>query len=665
MSVIKPKRKSTIQKGITFTYHPPTFHEHKVENFYEVFSSEEMLKLVKPFEVFGSRFISFDTEGYALKLGSHNMPPNVVRRWVGKGKKAVPVDLPFCISICDGVNCYTLYDTLENKYMNLRKLAPLFEDPTIEKIAHNAKFDMHMFANAGLRIVGKIHDTVVISKLANENRYSFTLWDLAEKLPNGIVKFEYMVDAYKKSAKISDYRQIPRELLNEYANADVWNCFQVFLVEYAKLIEDELLDLYATELELMIALYAMERYGMGADTSYENELKEALQTIVDTAEAKIYSEVGTFNINSGQQLYKILLGMGIREDQIQKTEAGNPCFDEKAMNRLAEVHNVGLVIDILEYRKVEKLLNTYAVGIYDQMDSIHRVHCSVNQTEATTGRMSITKPALQTLPKDDKRIRKIFVPAEGYKLWFMDLDQIEYRLLAHYARAEGLIEAIKKGHDVHQATAAIIYNVIYEEVLEWQRKKAKTVNFSLVYGQGDEASSISLKMTLQETIRFKDHYFAMIPEVLPFINTVQRVTRTRGYVRNYYGRRRRLKPEEVYKATNALIQGCAADYIKSRLVLIYKFLMAHNYKTRVVNIVHDELLPEIHDTEQFLAPKIRWLMSDFETFRVPITAGAEYGNPSWADKIETDIGFEPLTDGEMENTKNFNVFDGSVFGISA
>lgn len=668
MAVIKPKRKSLIQKGVTFTYHPPTFKEHKVANFYEVTSAEEMLRLVKPYEAFGLKFIVFDTEGYALKLKSHDMPPSAVRRWIGVGKKAIPVDLPFCISICDGVNCYSLYDTLENRYANFKKLAPLFEDPTIEKIAHNAKFDMHMFANAGQKIVGRIHDTVVLAKLANENRHSFTLWDLAEKHPNGIVKFEYMVDAYKKSAKVSDYRQIPRELLTEYANADVWNCFQVFMDEYAKIVQDELVALYDNELELMIALYAMERYGMGSDPAYEKPLKDALQVVVDEAETAIYKEVGyTFNINSGAQLYQVLLKMGVREDQIQKTEVGNPCFDAKAMDVLAEVHGISLVIKILEYRKVEKLLNTYAVGIYDQRDSEHKVHCSVNQTEATTGRMSITKPALQTLPKKDKRIRRIFLPSPGYKLWFMDLDQIEYRLFAHYAQATGLIEAIKKGWDVHQATAAIIYNVPYADVTEDQRTRAKTINFSLIYGQGDERSAAALKLTMSEARRFKDHYFAMIPEALPFINTVQKVTRARGYVKNFYDRRRRLTQNEVYKAPNALIQGCAADYIKHRLVDMYKFLCAHKYKTRLVNIVHDELLPEIHDTEQFLAPKLRWLLSDFETFRVPITAGAEYGNPSWGEKAgdTEDIGFDPLTEEEMKLTKAFNVFDGSVFDLVA
>ncbi|MNU34860.1 DNA polymerase I [compost metagenome] len=667
--VIKPKKQAVIKKGANMTYHAPTFKEHMLPNFYDTDKAEDVLKLIKPFEFMGRKFLVCDTEDYAIKMKNHDIPVTHVRRWIGTGRKAVPVDLPFCVSFCDGINSVTLYDSIENNYAEFRKLNCWFLDPEIEFIFHNAKFDMHMLANIKMKIIGKIHDTVVIAKLANENRHSFQLRDLAEKHPKGIVKFEYMVDNYKQSNKITDYRMIVRELLSQYANADVWNGYWVFMSEYAVLIRDELEGLYETELEDMFALYAMERHGMTSDPDYEEPLKKELRRIVDEAEQAVYDAVGyEFNMNSNAQIHKAMLHMGVDQSLFEFTDKGNICLDKKQLERLENL-GVDLVVKIQEYRKNEKLLNTYAVGIYDQRDAEHKVHCSINQTEATTGRMSITKPALQTLPKKDKRVRRLFLPADGFTLWFMDLDQIEYRLLAHYAQAQGLIEAIKNGHDVHAATAAIIFNKDISEIDPdgEERQKAKTVNFSIVYGQGDEATSISLKMTLAEARRFKRTYFNSMPEIEPFIATVQRVTRTRGYVRNFYNRRRRLKSDEVYKAPNALIQGCAADYIKSKLILIYKFLRAHNYKTRVVNIVHDELLPEVHNTENHLVPKLRWLMSDFETFRVPITAGAEYGDPSWGQKVTPaeDVGFEPLTPEEMERTKNYNVFDGSVFDIAA
>jgi DNA polymerase-1 len=671
--VIQPKtpaRKSVIQKGTTFTYNPATFSkEHLVPNFFEVKTGDEMLERVKPLVFMDRKFIFLDTETHAYYKNSHDVPPDVVRRWVGKGKTASPQDFPFCMSICDGKNAYTLYDSVENDWREIKKLKPLLEDYSIEKVIHNAKFDMHECANAKIKLVGKIHDTIITSKLANENRFSFALMDLAAKC-GGITKFEYMVDAYKKQYKVADYRQIPKELMTMYANADVWNLFRVFVTEYPRLIEDDLVDLYEQELRVMMAFWAMERWGMHADEEYEKPLKDELQSLTDEAEQAMYDYAGrTFNVNSGKQLYEVMISKGVDKKLIQMSDKNNPVLDKDALKILDEVHGIEIVKKVLNFRKYEKLLGTYAIGIYDQKDAAQNVHCSVNQTEATTGRSSITKPALQTLPKKDKRIRRIFIPEDGYTMYFMDLDQVEYRLFAHYAIAKDLIEAIKNGHDVHAATAALIFHTSIEAVVsepgEVMRGKAKTINFGLIYGQGEDLTAASLKMSKPEARRFREHYFDMIPEARPFINTVQNVIKTRGYVKNIYGRRRRLRKDDAYKGPNALIQGCAADYAKSKIDLIFRFLLAHKYKTKITNFVHDELVEMIHNSELFLVPKLRWLMSEFELFRVPITAGVEYGNPSWGQKAEpeADPGFEPLTAEEMERTKNYDVFDGSVFDL--
>lgn len=673
MAVIQSKKKPVIQKGNGYTYNAATFaKEHAYSNFIEVDDPLELLKLVQPFEFKGRKFITFDTETHPYFSSSHHVPPTVVRRWVGSGKQAVPQDLPFSIQICDGVNSYTIYDSIENNFDKFKQLSPLFEDPSIEKIAHNTKFDMHMFANAGLKIVGKLHDTVVLSKLVDENRTSYQLRDLAARKKGGIVKFEYMVDAYKQMNKVKDYRMIPRELLTQYGCADVWNCFLVFTTEYEKLIADELEDLYNNEMELMIALYAMERYGMKTDTTYEEPLKESLQQMTDDAERAIYEEAGyMFNINSGKQLYEVLMKLGVDDSLIGRTDKGNPILDKDALAILADVHGVSIVQKILEYRKCEKLLSTYAVGIYDQIDTEGRAHGSINQTEATTGRMSITKPALQTLPKKDKRIRRMFIPEENYQLWFMDLDQVEYRLFAHYAKIPGLIESITNGHDVHAATAALLYNMDIDELIEKVHKgdeeasalrsKAKTINFALIYGVGQGHLSELLGCSQTEAADIKARYFSTMPEARVFINTVYQVIKMRGFVKNFYGRRRRLDSDDCYKAPNALIQGCAADYIKHKVVDIYKFLRYNNLKTRLINIVHDELVIEVANDEVSYTPTLRWLLSDFKTFRCPITAGVEYGDPSWGQKVEPeDIGFsEP----ETFEYRNYDVFDGSVFDI--
>jgi DNA polymerase-1 len=566
-----------------------------------------------------------------------------------------------------------LYDSYETGFTKLQQLAPLFEDPTIEKVAHNVKFDMHQLANVGMRIVGRLHDTVVLAKLANENRSSFQLRDLAGHLKTGVTKFEFMVDTYKQMYHVTDYRDIPRELMTQYTCADTWNCCQVFMNEYPKIVADDLVDLYDNECELTVVLYAMERYGMRTNPDYHTGLVDELTKQTEDAEAAIYAEAGgLFNINSTKQLYDVLMRLNVSPSIIPVTAKGNPQLNKDVLQNLAEVHDVSIVKKILEFRQCEKLLTTYAVGIYDQVDEDNKAHGSINQTEATTGRMSITKPALQTLPKRNKSIRKMFIPDQGYKLWFMDLDQVEYRLFSHYAKIPGLIEQINNGYDVHAATAATLFNkdlaTLVKKVHEGDdeatalRSRAKTLNFALIYGMGNQALANDLKISVSEATEIKQRYFAQMPEARTFINTVYEVIKVRGFIKNFYGRRRRLDTNDCYKAPNALIQGCAADYIKHKMVNIYKFLRANNYKTHLINVVHDEIVIQMAEDEEYLAPTLRWLLSDFESFRVKITAGVEYGNPSWGEKVEPeDIGFKAPDNFDY---LNFDVYDGSVFDIN-
>ena len=193
------------------------------------------------------------------------------------------------------------------------------------------------------------------------------------------------------------------------------------------------------------------------------------------------------------------------------------------------------------------------------------------------------------------------------------------------------------------------------------RQKGKTINFALIYGVGISHLGELLNVSETEASHLRATYFASLPEARVFINTVQQVLKLRGYVRNFYGRRRRLDADDCYKAPNALIQGCAADYIKHKIVLMYKYIMYNGLKTRMTNIVHDEVVINFDKSEAEHVPVLRYLLSDFETFRCPITAGVEYGNPSWGEKVEPhDIDFkEPAS----KDFLSYNVFNGDVFNI--
>lgn len=661
-----------IQKGNGIVYNPETFHTFKRPNSFLCEDPDEILERIKPFEYRDMKLIMFDSETHPFYKNSHEVPPEVVRRWVGKGKAAVPQDYPFEMSFCDGVNTFALYDSYENGFEKFKRMAPLMEDASIDKVAHNFKFDGHQYANIDMKIKGRIHDTVVLAKLADENRSSFELRELAESNPKGIVTFEYMVDSYKQINHVKDYRNIPVPLLTEYANADVWNCFVTFIDEYEKIVQDELVDLYNQECECTVVLYAMERYGMKINEEYEQPLKQELQELTDASEKEVYEEAGTiFNMNSGKQLYDVLMKVGVKPNQIGTTDKGNPKLDKLALAKLSN-EGVSIVDKILDYRQAEKLLGTYANGIYEQRDSNYKVHGNINQTEATTGRMSITKPALQTLPKRDKRIRKCFVPDEGYELWFMDLDQIEYRGFAHYAKAQSLLDAIAKGYDVHAATAADLFHIDAEEFINKYkaddkeivqlRDRGKTMNFAMIYGVGRDKLALDLKCGLSEADRIKADYFTKFPEAKTFIATVHQVVKYRGYVKNFFGRRRRLSGNDCYKAPNALIQGWAADYIKNKMILMYKYIQYNNLKTKLINIVHDEIIIMAHKSELHHLPYLRWLLSDFTTYRCPITAGAEKGNPSWGEKVtlEEDIGFKEPEDKGYEQ---YSIYDGQIFDI--
>lgn len=279
----------------------------------------------------------------------------------------------------------------------------------------------------------------------------------------------------------------------------------------------------------------------------------------------------------------------------------------------------------------------------------------------------------------------------------MDLDQIEYRLFAHYAKIPSLLSAIENGYDVHAATAAMIFHVAVDEFLHNvheheelgikrktmseagedtteidalieslqkyvdRRGKGKTINFALIYGVGIDHLSELLDCSTTEATNLKAIYFSQMPEARTFIATVHQVIKMRGFVKNFYGRRRRLDPDDCYKAPNALIQGCAADYIKAKLVDMYKYIQYHGLKTQLILIVHDEIVLAVHKDEQEHIPVFRWLLSDFASFRCPITAGAEKGAPSWGQKLTPpDVGFEEPED---KAYLDYDVYDGAVFDI--
>lgn len=643
----QPKRQPTVKPKHMPVIKPRTVETFDSKNFetfgITTYDPNEVLRHFRPYEMDGRKFVFFDTETKPLYKSSQDVPEGRVRRFVGTGKNAVPQDIPFVISVGNSEENWTLRGDPET----LHELWSIFEDDSIEKVAHNIKFDMHMLANIGITVKGRLHDTLVLAKLINENRKSFTLKEVARE-HDGIIKYEDTVDLYKRSHRVKRYDELPEILLGSYANADIYNCARVFICEYPLLAEENLLDVYDTECDCIWPLYMMERVGMQLDPDYEQPLKQELQHKADQMEAEIYDAVGhKFNLNSTAQLYDALLTIGVDDSWIPKTDKGNPSLDKKAMDKLANFYHIDLVSKILAYRQANKLLVTYAYGIYEQRDAVDKIHANINQCEATTGRMSITKPAMQTIPRDDKHIKRAIIPGKGHWLVYLDYSQVEYRIYAHYMKSEHLIELINKGYDVHAATAALLNHEHVDSFMERlhaedptakkQRQRAKTINFALLYGVGAGHLSELLNCDINEARQIKQEYFSAIPEANAFINQVQQVVIQRGYIRNYYGRRRRLKPDECYKAPNSLIQGCAADVMKKQLCKLYHYIQDNNLKTTMINIVHDEVQLCVPDDELIHVPDFKACLENKEDFRTHIEADIELSNETWAKKEEAPL----------------------------
>lgn len=638
--VVKPKHMPVVKPRDTAVFNEADFTEFGVTTG----DPDEVLRDFTPYVGFGDRkFIFFDTETKPIYKSSQDVPEGRVRRFVGTGKNAVPQDIPFVISVGNGESNWTLRGDPDT----LKRLAPLFEDASVEKVAHNIKFDLHMLNNIGIFPVGRLHDTLVLAKLVNENRKTFTLKEVARE-HGGIVEYEDMVEYYKRSHRVKRYDALPELLLGSYANADIYNCSRVFIEEYPMLEPEGLTDVYDTECECIWPLYMMEREGMQLDPDYEQPLKKELQSRADQMESEIYAAVGhKFNLNSTQQLYDALVSVGVDDSWIPKTDKGNPSLDKKAMDKLANFYHIDLVSKILAYRQATKLLVTYAYGIYEQRDSVGKIHANINQCEATTGRMSITKPAMQTIPRDDKHIKRAIIPGPDHWLVYLDYSQVEYRIYAHYMKSAHLIELINKGYDVHAATAALLNHEHVDSFMERlhaedpvakkQRQRAKTINFALLYGVGAPHLSELLGVDINEARQIKAEYFSAIPEANAFISQVQQIVVQRGYIRNYYGRRRRLKADECYKAPNALIQGCAADVMKRQLCVLYRYIVDNGLSTKLINIVHDEVQLCVPDDELIHVPRFKECLENKTDFRTHIEADIELSNRTWAKKEEAPV----------------------------
>lgn len=676
---IKSKTDATIIARSKTQYDPATFKQLTSDRFI-VATAEQVLDEIQPHEFSflpGEKYIAVDTETFAYgNIPANRMPFNVQRRYIKRGSKYIPNDFPFCYSICDGKHSFVVYDTLENHFNEFKKLRPLFGDRSIGKIAHNFDFDLHMFANTQVDVRGRLHDTMHLSKLVRANAFQHNLLSIAEELKlqgyEAYPEYEHMLDSYKAAHRITDYRMFPRELMTQYTGADTWNCLWAFDWLYPQLQFNNQFPLYEIESQMLVVAYKMERHGVLLDPAYKDVLIPELEKEVDDAERAIYEHAGcTFNINSSAQLYSVLtkLGYGDRVKRKKPTDAmlakgiveGNPSFDKYEMERL-EQEGVPLIVDIQKYKASEKLLNTFATKLYELCDATNTVHCNINTMEAKTGRFSISVPSMQNMPRrKDSRVREAFVAPPGYCLYDFDFKSQESIILVHYSRSQYLMDIINSGGDIHKAVASIIYSIPYDEVSKELRGISKSVEFAIVYGAGASKVASMTGLSIEESSVVMKKFLRNAPEVDTFIKTANKVGKERGKMKTIRNRVVYLERGREYACVNYIIQGSAADSTKTRMVDIHKFLAANNFKTFMSLQVHDSLLQVVHEDEvDPLLGYLRWLQTERELFRVPVTVDVAKCSPTWRNKDDIEVeAIEPPTE-MLQAMRDYDIWNEGI-----
>ncbi|MBW3517826.1 DNA polymerase I [Flavobacterium sp. NKUCC04_CG] len=518
---------------------------------------------------------------------------------------------------------------------------PFFESETITKIGQNLKYDIKILARYDLAVRGPIFDTMIAHYLINPDmRHNMDI--LAETyLSYSPQSIEELIG--KKGKNQKTMREVDLQLVKEYAGEDADITFQLEGYFDKQLIESETKKLFETiEVPLVPVLAAMEQEGIRVDVDFLKSLSKSLDNDIKDLEKGIYEQAGEqFNLASPKQLGEVLFDrLKIGGNKPKKTKTGQYATGEEVLSYLADDNQI--VKDILEWRQLIKLQNTYVDALPNQVDTVTgRIHTDYMQTVAATGRLSSNNPNLQNIPirtERGRQIRKAFVARdENYVLLAADYSQIELRIIAALSQEPNMMESFKKGEDIHRSTAAKVFGVPLEEVTKEQRSHAKTVNFGIIYGVSAFGLSNQTSLSRAESKELIDAYYATYPELKKYIQTQIDFARDHGYVQTISGRRRYLKDINSQNAivrgaaernaVNAPIQGSAADIIKIAMIAIHKRLINENWKSKMLLQVHDELVFDAHKEElENLKTMIKSEMENAFVLEVPLVVDLGTGD---------------------------------------
>ena len=491
----------------------------------------------------------------------------------------------------------------------LQQLKPLLEDASQAKLGQNLKYDRNVLANYDITLRGIEHDTMLQSYVLDSTATRHDMDSLALKyLSHKTIHFE---DVAGKGKSQLTFNQINLDQAGPYAAEDADITLRLHEVLWPKLQAETALERIYQQMEmpLLSVLADMERNGVLVDANMLAAQSETLAVRIDEIQDEAWKEAGEeFNLSSPKQIQAILFEK-MELPVIKKTPKGQPSTAEAVLQELADDYALPRLI--LEHRSLSKLKSTYTDKLPLMINSgTGRVHTSYHQAVAATGRLSSSDPNLQNIPirsEEGRRIRQAFVASPGFTIVAADYSQIELRIMAHLSGDKGLLTAFAEGEDIHRATAAEVFGVERDKVTTEQRRRAKAINFGLIYGMSAFGLAKQIDVSRTEAQQYIDLYFERYPGVKDFMEAMRERAREAGYVETVFGRRlyvpdikasnmqRRQYAERT--AINAPMQGTAADIIKHAMLACAKWIGEGNSKIRMIMQVHDELVFEIADTE--------------------------------------------------------------------
>ncbi len=524
----------------------------------------------------------------------------------------------------------------------LEKLRPILEDPEREIVNQNIKYDLLVLRRAGVRVANVGLDPMIADFLLDAGARTHGLDELAKRhLQRGMIPITELIGKGKQQLQMFE---VDVERTAEYASEDADVAWQLAETLKPRLEQAGLWDLYwDVERPLIPVLADMECAGIKVDVEELQRQSADLAVRLEALMHEIYEGAGReFNIASPKQLAAVLFEK-LRLPILKRTKTG-PSTAEDVLERLGAKHP--LPAKIIEHRQLCKLKGTYLDALPQLVNpETGKLHTSFSQVAAATGRLASSDPNLQNIPirsEEGRRIRRAFIPSEpGWKLVCADYSQIELRMLAHYSRDEAMVDAFRRGIDIHAAVASQVYGVPEDEVTSDMRRVAKAVNFGVIYGQTAYGLAAALGIPQADAAAFIEDYFAKYAGVARFIEETLENCRVNGYAETILGRRREItgirshRPDNLNlperTAVNSVMQGSAADLIKKAMIALHARIDREGHPARMLLQIHDELVFESPEGDvASLMEMAREEMTTAIPLSVPLVVDMKSGD-NWLD----------------------------------